>query len=122
MEVSMKDLKKLAEQYKDELLDNVLPFWLNKSQDKEYGGYYTCLLRNGDVFDTDKFIWLQGREVWMFAMLYNSLDRKQASIPLNDDGSLKEIPLYNNQYYAGLSLMQHIGQTIRSAFENDTDP
>ena len=31
------DFKKLAEQYKDELLDNVLPFWLNKSQDKEKG-------------------------------------------------------------------------------------
>ena len=54
--------------------------------------------------------------------IYNSNLLFHASIPLNDDGSLKEIPLYNNQYYAGLSLMQHIGQTIRSAFENDTDP
>lgn len=71
------DFKKLANLYKDELLDRVLPFWLEKSQDMEYGGYYTCLLRDGSVFDTDKFIWLQGREVWLFAMLYNKVERRQ---------------------------------------------
>ena len=32
------DFKKLANQYKDELMNNVLPFWLNHSQDTEYGG------------------------------------------------------------------------------------
>ena len=71
------DFKSLAKQYRSELLDNVLPFWLEKSQDQEYGGYFTCLDRKGNVFDTDKFIWLQGREVWMFAMLYNKLEKRQ---------------------------------------------
>lgn len=71
------DFKSLASQYKRELLDSVLPFWLEKSQDKEYGGYYTCLNRDGSVFDTDKFVWLQGREVWMFAMLYNKVEQRQ---------------------------------------------
>lgn len=67
---------KLAEQYKAELLDKVLPFWLEKSQDKEHGGYYTCLDRAGNVYDRDKFIWLQGREIWMFAMLYNKVEKR----------------------------------------------
>ncbi len=71
------DFKKLAEQYKSELLDSVLPFWLEKSLDKECGGYFTCLDREGNVFDTDKFIWLQGREVWMFSMLYNKVEKRQ---------------------------------------------
>ena len=53
---------------------NSLPFWLEHSQDKEYGGYFSCLDRDGSVYDTDKFIWLQGREVWMLAMLYNNVD------------------------------------------------
>jgi len=61
------DFKTLANQYRNELLDNVLPFWLEHSQDLEFGGYFTCLDRKGGVFDTDKFIWLQGREVWMFS-------------------------------------------------------
>ena len=70
------NINKLKQQYKDELLNNVVPFWLNKSQDKEFGGYFTCLRGNGDVFDTDKFIWLQARQVWMFSMLYNKVEKR----------------------------------------------
>jgi N-acylglucosamine 2-epimerase len=73
----MVDFKQLAEQYKEELLDRVLPFWLEHSQDAEFGGYFTCLNRDGSVFDTDKFIWLQGREVWLFSMLYNKVEKRQ---------------------------------------------
>ena len=71
------DFKQLAKQYKSELLDKIVPFWLEKSQDLGHGGYFTCLERNGDVFDTDKFVWLQGREVWMFATLYNKVEKRQ---------------------------------------------
>ena len=71
------DFKVLAELYKEELLGNVLPFWLDNSQDNEFGGYFTCLDREGKVFDTDKFVWLQGREVWMFAMLYNKVEKRK---------------------------------------------
>lgn len=70
------DFRQLARQYKDELFGNVLPFWLEHSQDTECGGYFTCLKRNGEVFDTDKFIWLQGREVWLFSMLCNQLEKR----------------------------------------------
>ena len=65
----------MASRYRRELYSNVLPFWLDNSQDKEYGGYFTCLDRDGSVFDTDKFVWLQGRQVWMFAMLYNNVEK-----------------------------------------------
>lgn len=71
------DFKQLAQQYKAELFDNVLPFWLHQSQDSEFGGYFSCLNRDGSVYDTDKFIWLQGREVWMFAMLYNNVEKNR---------------------------------------------
>lgn len=70
------DLKQLEKQYKSELLDSVLPFWLENSQDKEYGGYFSCLDRDGSVFDTDKFIWLQGRQVWMFSKMYNNVEKR----------------------------------------------
>ncbi|MBO5676051.1 MAG: AGE family epimerase/isomerase [Bacteroidaceae bacterium] len=71
------DFKQLAQQYKSELLDRVMPFWMEKSIDKEFGGYFTCLERDGEVFDTDKFIWLQGREVWMLSTLYNKVEKRQ---------------------------------------------
>jgi N-acylglucosamine 2-epimerase len=73
----MNELSIYADLYKTELLDSVVPFWLNHSKDLEYGGYFTCLDRKGEVFDTDKFIWLQGREVWLFSMLYNKIEKKQ---------------------------------------------
>lgn len=71
------NFQQLTEQYKHELLDKVVPFWLNHSQDKECGGYFTCLERDGKVYDTDKFVWLQGREVWMFATLYNKVEKRK---------------------------------------------
>ena len=67
---------KYAEQYKDELVNNILPFWLDKSKDEENGGYFTCLDRAGKVYDTDKFMWLQGREVWCFSFMYNNVAQK----------------------------------------------
>ncbi|MBQ7444278.1 MAG: AGE family epimerase/isomerase [Bacteroidaceae bacterium] len=73
----MIDFKQLSELYRSELLDRVVPFWLTKSQDADFGGYFTCLDRDGSVYDTDKFIWLQGREVWMFAKLYNTVEPRR---------------------------------------------
>src|SRR5690554_3891999 len=73
----MIDFNFLAEKYKSELFDSVIPFWLNHSQDKECGGYFTCLDREGNVYDTDKFIWLQARQVWLFSMLYNKVEKRQ---------------------------------------------
>ncbi|NLX66395.1 MAG: AGE family epimerase/isomerase [Bacteroidales bacterium] len=73
----MSSFNTLASKYKTELIENVIPFWLSHSQDKEFGGYFTCLDRRGNPFDTDKFIWLQGRQVWMFSMLYNKVEKRQ---------------------------------------------
>ncbi|MFD0796137.1 AGE family epimerase/isomerase [Maribacter chungangensis] len=70
-------MKHYAALYKNELLNEVIPFWENHSLDKEYGGYFTCLTPKGDVYDTDKFIWLQARQVWMFATLYQQVAQKQ---------------------------------------------
>lgn len=55
----------------------------------------------------------------MFA-IYNSNLLFHASIPLNADGTLKEVELYPGKKYSGRDLMQHTGMLIRSAFTNDT--
>ena len=44
-----------------------------------------------------------------------------ASCPLNADGSLKEVELYDGKRYSGKELMHQIGMLIRAAFQNDTD-
>lgn len=71
------DLNSIEKFYKSQLLDNIIPFWMDNSLDEKYGGYFSCLNRDGEVYDTDKFIWLQGRQVWTFAMLYNQVAQNQ---------------------------------------------
>lgn len=44
-----------------------------------------------------------------------------ASIPLNDDGSFKEVELMGEKY-SGRGLLHAIGMLMRSAFNNDTTP
>lgn len=63
--------------YKTALRENIIPFWENHSIDQEYGGYFSCLDAEGKVFDTDKFIWLQGRQAWTFSMLYNKVEKNE---------------------------------------------
>ncbi|GAP68467.1 mannose/cellobiose epimerase, N-acyl-D-glucosamine 2-epimerase family [Bacteroidales bacterium 6E] len=81
------DLQKLSHQYRNELLENVVPFWEKYSRDEESGGYFTCLDRQGKVFDTDKFIWLQARQVWMFATLYNKVEARQEWLDMSLHGA-----------------------------------
>jgi len=42
-----------------------------------------------------------------------------ASIPLCDDGTLKEVEVYPGMKYAGKDLMHNIGMMIRAAFQNE---
>ncbi|HEY9542670.1 fructose-1,6-bisphosphatase [Prevotella sp.] len=57
----------------------------------------------------------------MYAVYNNNL-LFHASIPLNADGSLKEVEIYPGKRYAGKDLMYHIGMQIRAAFQNDSEP
>ena len=63
-----------ATRFRADLLDSVIPFWLRHSLDREHGGYFTGLDRDGTVYDTRKYVWLQGRAIWMFSRLYNQLE------------------------------------------------
>lgn len=56
-------------------LDRVMAFWLEHSHDREHGGFFTCLGRDGRVYDDLKYVWLQGRQVWMYCRLYRKLER-----------------------------------------------
>jgi N-acylglucosamine 2-epimerase len=70
------DAAQHAKLYRDALLDDVMPFWMRHSLDTEHGGYFTCLAQDGSVYDTDKFIWLQARQVWMLSALYNHVEQR----------------------------------------------
>jgi len=80
-------MKEYAAQYKNELINNVIPFWLKYSQDKQCGGYLCSLDRKGEAYDTDKYVWLQGREVWCFAMLYDKVEKRPEWLEMARQGA-----------------------------------
>ncbi|MEZ5944709.1 MAG: hypothetical protein R3C18_25250 [Planctomycetaceae bacterium] len=45
--------------YRDGLLNDILPFWIRHSVDREFGGFMTAADRDGRVVDTDKGEWQQ---------------------------------------------------------------
>lgn len=63
--------------YEDELVNQVIPFWEEHCVDREYGGYFTSLDRDGSVYDTEKYMWMQWRIVYMFATLAMTPWRKE---------------------------------------------
>ncbi len=55
----------------------------------------------------------------MYAIFNNNL-LFHASIPLNDDGTLKDVEISPSNTFHGKDLLQNIGMMIRSAFQDDT--
>ena len=71
----MKNIEKYIKIYRDGLLKNTMPFWVNHGIDYNYGGFKMALDRNGRVLDTDKGMWQTSRFTWMLATLYNEVEK-----------------------------------------------
>ena len=73
------DRKKLqeAQAWTKAELERSANFWLEHGMDQEHGGVYTCLDRKGEIYSTDKSVWMQGRCGWIFAFLCHNYGVKQ---------------------------------------------
>lgn len=71
------DFISLCKQYRSELLDRTIPFWIKYGIDWKHGGICTCISDEGKVLSGDKYVWSQLRAIWTFSALYNKIDRKQ---------------------------------------------
>lgn len=67
------DIQKLTELYRNELTQNVLPFWQKKAFDPLYGGVFEAVDEEGNCISTDKPVIAQAQAVWAFAFAYNQL-------------------------------------------------
>ena len=63
--------------YRSDLVNNILPFWLRDAIDYENGGIYTCLDKEGNIYGTDKSVWFQGRALWVFSKAYNCIEKNE---------------------------------------------
>lgn len=68
-------LSKWAISYKDDIINNIMPFWMKYGLDREHGGVYTCVNRDGSLMDTTKSVWFQGRFGFIAAYAYNNIEK-----------------------------------------------
>ena len=95
-----------VKRYEKELLDKVIPFWEKHCIDRDFGGYFTCLDRDGSVYDTTKYMWMQWRIVYMFGELYQSEYRQDKWLEIARQGFdflYAHGRAENGQYYFALN-------------------
>jgi len=77
MELITTYLKEQLDFYKNQLLNDTVPFWFPRSIDEEHGGFLLMRDADGSLIDDDKAVWIQGRATWLLATLYNTVTPKK---------------------------------------------
>jgi N-acylglucosamine 2-epimerase len=68
-------LNQWSSSYKEDLLTNIMPFWMQFGWDRKHGGVYTCVNRDGSLMDTTKSVWFQGRFAFVCSFAYNTIEK-----------------------------------------------
>ncbi|MGD9496144.1 MAG: AGE family epimerase/isomerase [Armatimonadota bacterium] len=79
------DLTALRRLYEDELLDNVIPWWMAHGIDRVFGGPMETITEDGRVADTDKPVWSVGRALFIWSLLYNRIGRRHEWLAVAED-------------------------------------
>lgn len=52
--------------YRNDLINNILPFWLENSIDSENGGIFTCIDKKGNIYGEEKAYGFRGERCGFF--------------------------------------------------------
>lgn len=64
------EIRRLADYYRKQLTEDIVPFWQARAVDPEYGGYFNCFDRKGNRCGDMKCGWFVGRDLYTFSSLY----------------------------------------------------
>lgn len=78
------DLNALLRLYEDELLENVIPWWMAHGIDRKYGGPLETITEDGRAASTDKPVWSVGRALFIWSLLYNRIGRRPEWLEVAD--------------------------------------
>lgn len=68
-----------------------MPFWLTRAADRENGGVFTCFSNDGmTMLSRDKFVWSQGRWLWLLARTLKMAKAGQVTADIEDIHTLAE--------------------------------
>lgn len=74
----IKKLEALREEVKDELVNDILPFWMNRMIDREQGGFYGRIDGNNCLHpDASKGAILNARILWTFSAAFRLLKKPE---------------------------------------------
>ena len=68
-------LKGWSQKYREDLVNDIMPFWLKNGLDRVNGGVYTCVDRDGSLIDSTKSVWFQGRFAFVCSFAYNTIEK-----------------------------------------------
>lgn len=85
-EMRKQELQSYIDRYRDELVNNVIPFWQTHSPDRVHGGFYNYLGRDGKVLHTDKNVRQLGRQVLLYARAYTEIEKRPEWLALARNG------------------------------------
>ncbi len=85
--MSSSERERFVRVYREGLLEDVLPFWIEHCVDREHGGFLTALDRDGTVIDTDKGVWQQCRFTWLLGELHNNVEPRDEWLELARHGT-----------------------------------
>ncbi len=71
------NLSVYAQQYRQDLLQRIIPFWTEFSLDTIHGGYVCVISNKGEIITFDKWIKWHGRQAWAFGKLYQVTSRPE---------------------------------------------
>lgn len=74
--------EELRNDYRDRMFDRYLPFWDRGGYDREHGGVMCELYDDGSVQSDEKYIWYQGRALWVYSFLYNRFGRDERHLEI----------------------------------------
>lgn len=72
------DLTREATFWRQQLTEDILPWWLRYAIDSEQGGLCSCIADDGTIQSYEKYVWSQVRAVWTFAAAYNRIESNPA--------------------------------------------
>ena len=75
-------LADLRQAWQSALFERVVPFWESRGFDGEHGGFFHRLAYDGSLLSPEKFLWFQGRGLWVWSFLYNHFGRQPERLQL----------------------------------------
>ena len=81
-----KRITELKNHFYHGLVENTMLFWIQNGIDKEYGGYYTMLDRQGTPLSRHKNMWIHGRFIWLLSRLYSVVEPRKEWLDLASHG------------------------------------